>query len=113
MRARRKDANQSELVAVYRANGISVVVLAEESLDLLVGCRGVSDLVEVKDGAKSASRQKLTPAETELHATWRGAPIRIVTSTDDVLRHVADLHRRAEWQANGRLACDIPRVNLR
>ena len=40
--------------------------------DLLVGYRGVNYLLEVKDGEKPKSAQKLTPDEDAWHFMWMG-----------------------------------------
>lgn len=95
MRRQRSDANQTAVVARYRQHGVSVLVVSQgASVDLVVGFRGVDQLVEVKDGAKPPSERKLTEAETKLHQTWRGKAIRIVESLEDVDRHVAELTGR-------------------
>jgi hypothetical protein len=81
------DANQAEIVKALRQAGRSVVVLAKVGNgvpDLLVGWLGICTLLEVKDGAKPPSAQKLTPAEAEFHRTWRG-PVHIVRSVDEAL----------------------------
>ncbi len=89
MRKRAKvDANHGEIVQVLRGIGASVVSLAAVGHgvpDLCVGYRGVTYLLEVKDGAKVASRQQLTPDEVEWHDTWRGH-VAIVRNADDALR---------------------------
>ena len=54
--------------------------------DLLVGSGGRDIwLVEVKDGAKSPSRQQLTPDEFAWHQAWRGRPVLIVRSLTDAV----------------------------
>ncbi len=95
MRRQRSDANQTAIVARYRAHGVSVLVVSQHaSVDAVVGFRGVDQLVEIKRGDLPASRRKLTADETKLHQTWRGRAIRIVESLDDVDRHVAELTGR-------------------
>lgn len=69
--ALRKDANQGELVAALERIGCSVYVMHAPS-DLLVGFRGRNVLLEVKDGDKPPSAQKLTPAQVLFRANWRG-----------------------------------------
>ena len=49
--------------------------------DLLVGIRGVTHLVEVKDGAKPPSRRTFTPEQRRWIARWQGSPV--VVLTDD------------------------------
>ncbi len=40
--------------------------------DIVVGFRGNTFLLEVKDGAKPLSQRKLTTDETAFHMSWRG-----------------------------------------
>lgn len=90
MRAAKVDDNQPAIVKALRAVGCSVQSLASIGKgcpDLLVGYRGVNYLIEVKDGAKCPSKQKLTPDEIDWHTTWRGN-VHIVNSTDAALKIV-------------------------
>ena len=72
----RTDANQSEIVGFLRAiPGVSVVSLADVGggvPDLLIGHRGKNFLFELKDPDKQPSRRKLTKAQKDFHAFWRG-----------------------------------------
>ena len=75
MRAAKVDANQAEIVAALRAIGCSVALLHKVGCgvpDLLVGFRGKNILVEVKDGNKPKSAQKLTSDQVEWHSMWKG-----------------------------------------
>jgi hypothetical protein len=85
MRTRGKvDANQPELVRYLRALGMSVTVTSAVGSgfpDLAVGFRGVTVLVEVKDGAKNASAQVLTAAQREWFGGWAGCAV--VASTKE------------------------------
>ena len=84
-RAHRLDANQDVIVNVLCAEpDVSVFSLAGVAAgcpDLLVGIRGVTHLVEIKDGSKSPSRRRFTPEQRRWIARWRGAPV--VVLTDD------------------------------
>ena len=83
--ARRTDANHREIVETFRALNASVVSLSSVGAgvpDLLVAYCGETILVEVKDGAKTASQRKLTPAQVKFHKEWGGV-IAVVTSHDD------------------------------
>ncbi len=95
MRRRAKvDANQAAIVAALREVGASVQSLASLGAgvpDLLVCYHGVLTLMEIKDGAKSASRRRLTPVEAAWHAQWRG-PVSIVTGIDEALTIVGVPH---------------------
>lgn len=100
-RAARVDANQSAIIKRYESYpGISVADTSRAGdgfPDLVVGCLDViTDLVEVKDGAKIPSQRKLTPAQMKFKAEWRGTWV-LVESEDDVDEHVRGMMRRAAW----------------
>lgn len=84
--AARIDDNQRAIVAALRAAGAlvcSMAALGKGVPDLLV-CKGRRVLiVEVKNGAKSPSRQKLTQAQKDWHAL--GWPVTVVNSVDEAL----------------------------
>ena len=87
----RTDANQKRVVQDLRKSGVSVLSLADIGggcPDLLVCCAGKLRLFEVKDGAKSKSRRKLTPDQVEFHKVW---PVTVVTSSEDALRAIGVL----------------------
>jgi hypothetical protein len=75
MRAARVDRNQREIVAGLKKIGASVLLLhtvGQGCPDVLVGFRGRNVLLEIKDGGKIASAQKLTDAQQLFVASWRG-----------------------------------------
>lgn len=75
MRAAKIDANQNEIVAALRKIGCSVQILSSVGRgcpDILAGFRGKNFLIEIKDGSKPPSGQKLTPDQVEWHANWNG-----------------------------------------
>lgn len=75
MRAAKVDNNQAEIVKALRKIGASVQPLHTVGggvPDLLVGMAGRNVLLEVKDGAKVPSAQKLTPDQVGWHRDWRG-----------------------------------------
>ena len=85
-RAARTDANQEAIVKALRSVGASVQSLAALGAgtpDLVVGLRGVNYLLEVKIDEKA----KLTPAQVEWHARWKGKAARVWT-VDMALRAV-------------------------
>ena len=91
MRAAKSDANQSAVVAALRAVGCSVSSLhrvGDGVPDLLVGFRGVTLLLEVKDGTKRPSARRLTPDQREWHASWRGGTVAVVDGVEAALRVV-------------------------
>lgn len=85
--ARRVDDNQSDIVKALRACGavVRVVTQGDGIPDLLVGYRGYTILIEVKDGSKSPSHRKLTEAEQEFFDKWTGGMLVIVNSVEEAL----------------------------
>lgn len=89
-RAAKVDANQEQVVSALRAAGAAVQSLAAIGKgvpDLLVSFRGNLFLLEVKDGAKVPSAQKLTDAQVKWHQAW-GALVEVVNSPEQALRAV-------------------------
>ena len=89
MKAAKVDANHSEIVAALRKAGAEVQSLAtigQGCPDLLVAHRGVWHVMEVKDGSKPPSAQKLTPDEVSWHGRfgWH-ATVWTVRSVDEAL----------------------------
>lgn len=87
-RAARTDANHTEIVEALRSHGATVLSLAAVGKgcpDLMAGFRGRTLLLEVKDGSKAPSAQKLTADQLTFHANWRGGQIHVVRNVDDAL----------------------------
>lgn len=100
MRVRRVDANQPEVVKFLRSKGWFVTflhTLGKGVPDLMVSRRmhGVPFccLVEIKDGAKPPSKQKLTKDETSFAEAYTG-PLVVALSGED-----AELKLWSEWRA--------------
>ena len=91
--ARHKDGNHKQVVDAFRACGASVEAIESGKAgcpDLLVGMFGVTELVEVKDGAAREKRQReLRDTQVAWHRSWRGKPVKVITSVDDALALVA------------------------
>lgn len=91
-RAKRVDANQTDIVEALRRHGISVMII-NGAVDIIAGgdcgcCSGanrITELIEVKDGSKSPSQRKLTKDEAKLHKEWKGQAIRIVNNPFEAL----------------------------
>ena len=90
-RAARRDMNEDQIVSALRACGAYVKKVNDGgTYDLLVGYTGTSGrfytlLLEVKDGRRPPSEQKLTPAEEKFHREWPGDNLHIVNSVDSAL----------------------------
>ena len=89
---KKADSNQVQIVKDLRKLGFSVAVLSQVGKgvpDLLIGTttlRGRQNiLVELKDGAKFKSQQKLTKDEIEWHGKWRGQ-VAICNSLEQILK---------------------------
>lgn len=75
MPIKRTDANQKEIVEKLRSLGFSVWsthVIGKGFPDLVVGKYAMNFLIEVKDGAKPPSSQRLTEDELVFHRSWKG-----------------------------------------
>lgn len=93
MTHKRIDANQKEITSLFRQLGATVLVTSElgrGAPDLIIGFRGRNIMVEVKDGKKPLSHQKLTHDEMEFHQFWRG-DIRIIRCEADVISLVNEI----------------------
>jgi hypothetical protein len=92
MTFKRVDKNQNEVVRAFRASNFSVAItsmLGHGFPDLVIGAnlgalRGkYTALVEIKDGSKPLSAQKLTPDEVKFKENWSGN-YHIIRSVADV-----------------------------
>jgi len=86
------DANQPEIVDELRKMGCLVHCTHQAGAgfpDLVVGFRGKLFLLEVKDGAKVPSAQKLTPDQEVFHAKWAGY-VKVVNSIESAIGAVND-----------------------
>jgi hypothetical protein len=89
-RAAKVDANHSEIVAALRKIGATVTstaAIGKGFPDLAVGWRGMTLLLEIKDGAKPPSARQLTDDERKWHGEWRGHAD-VVESVEQALRAV-------------------------
>ena len=80
------DDNQAEIVKAFRKAGASVkhVHSVKGFVDIVVGYCGCTELVEIKDGTKSPSKQKLTKDEQEFWDSWKGRSPVIVKGIGDI-----------------------------
>lgn len=91
---RKVDANQPEIVAALRKAGCTVEHLhavGKGCPDLLCAIDGACFLIEVKDGAKPPSAQKLTPDQITWHAGWK-AQVHVVNSVEGAVL-VAEMYK--------------------
>ncbi len=64
---------------------VRVVTQGDGLPDLLVGYRGYTILMEVKDGRKPPSARKLTEEEEKFFQNWKGGMLAIVNSVQEAL----------------------------
>ena len=94
-RAARTDANQTQVIIALRAAGATVQSLSavgDGVPDLLVGYKGVTYLLEVKDGDKVPSKRMLTPDQIEWHERWLGGTLAVVEHPDAALRLIGAIN---------------------
>jgi hypothetical protein len=82
-RAARVDANQSEIVSALRAAGAYVWIIGLP-VDLLVGYKGHTFLVEVKNGP----RKRLTALQQDFFYNWSGSTLARIDGPEAALRMI-------------------------
>lgn len=91
-RAARIDANQNQIVAALRRVGATVLITStlKNAFDILVGYDRKLYIVEIKDGDKPKSSQRLTEGEIKCKTAFEsvGVKYNVVTSVDDALRMI-------------------------
>jgi Holliday junction resolvase len=87
IRAARIDRNQPEIVAAFRKLGWSVLIISQlkNCCDVIVSKNMITIAIEIKDGEKPLSKQKLTEGEVKFMESWQGR-YEIVRSVDDVVK---------------------------
>jgi Holliday junction resolvase len=85
--ANRIDANQNQIVDALRKVGAVVRIISQGDgiPDLLVGYKGYTILMEVKDGDKVPSARKLTEAEQKFFDDWRGGMLVVINSVEEAI----------------------------
>lgn len=94
-RAAKIDANHDQIVSVARAYGATVQSLAAVGRgcpDLLIGYRGHTLLVEVKDGTKPPSARQLTNQQLDWHANWKGGTVAIIKDIEGLEHLLRTIH---------------------
>ncbi len=97
--AKSRDINEPQIVQALRAVGASVTQL-DKPVDLLVGYRGRTYLMEVKQPGerkrKGGHRYTLTPDQKDFYATWKGGDLMTVRTTDQALACIGITNRGVE-----------------
>lgn len=89
-RAARTDRNQAEIVQALRQVGATVTpthTVGGGFPDVVCGYRGLTYALEIKDGTKPPSAQKLTAEEERWHDEWRGQKA-VVRSVKEALEAI-------------------------
>lgn len=83
----RKDSNHKYIVDGLRKFGASVLDISQlkNCFDILVGYKGETHLMEIKDGSKPPSQRKLTEGEEKFMNEWKGSKYNIILSLDDAI----------------------------
>lgn len=81
--AKRVDANQTQIISALRAAGAYVYIIGLP-VDLLVGYKNHTFLVEVKDG----SRKRLTPLQEDFFLNWMGGTLARIDDAESALRMI-------------------------
>lgn len=82
-----KDANQKAIVDGLRACGLAVYEL-NDVIDLIVSDPAEMWLVEIKN---KAGRNRLEKSQKEFLASWRGKPVIIGRTLEEILRAMGKL----------------------
>ena len=82
-RAARVDANQEQIVSALRAAGAYVWIIGLP-VDLLVGFRGHTFLVEIK----STSKKRFTGLQADFFDNWSGNTLARIDSPEAALRMI-------------------------
>jgi hypothetical protein len=81
--AARVDANQTQIVSALRAAGAFVWIIGLP-VDLLVGYKGHTFLVEIKNGSK----KRLTKLQADFFENWSGSTLARIDSPEAAIRMI-------------------------
>ena len=86
IRAARVDRNQPEIVKLFRKLGWYVLIISQlkNCCDIIVSKNGRTIAIEIKDGEKTPSQQKLSAGELKFKDEWQGEYM-LINCVDDVL----------------------------
>jgi len=86
-RAAKVDANQPEIVKAFRDLGWYVLIISQlkNCCDIIVSKKGRTIAIEIKDGSKPPSAQKLSDGELKFKSEWLGE-YALVNCIGDVIK---------------------------
>lgn len=85
------DRNQRAIMDALRAIGATVLHLPATAAglpDLLVGFRGRTLLLEVKNPATRYGRAGMAASQRQFAQTWNGAPVYVVTTPSEAMQAI-------------------------
>ncbi len=88
----KRDTNEAAIFRIIRAHGFTIYPI-DKPADALCGFRGVTFLVEIKNGRKAP----LTDAQKKFLKTWEGQHV-ILCSEDEAIRWCQDIRARYSWK---------------
>lgn len=94
----KKDANHNEIVSAFEELGASVIdtsAMGGGFPDLIIGCCGVTVLVEIKNLKTSYGRQGLNKNQAKWKEQWTGGAYAVVSSVD-MVKTIVQTIRTAE-----------------
>lgn len=97
----RRDVNHNLIVRIFESLGAGWLETSAVAgaLDGIVGCCGIDQRVEIKDGDKPASERTLTTPESEVFDTWPGRRPVVVETAEDAIELIYTLRRESIEQA--------------
>jgi len=101
----KRDANEPEIFGTLRAHGIQVVP-TNKPFDAILGFRGLTMLLEVKNGPKAP----LTVAQAEFMAQWRGSPVVVLDSQPQAMAWAKQLRELVPHHIDPQGIYEIPLV---
>ena len=89
---KRVDDNQKKIVYALREFGTvqSLADIGKGCPDILFGINNNNYLIEIKDGSKFKSQQKLTNDQEKWHYYWQGQ-VEVISSVEEALQFVSDI----------------------
>lgn len=93
-RAAKRDASEPEIVSALRQCGFSVYRL-HQPVDLVVGFRGRTFLVECKSGTKGYAKG-LNDNQQKFADEWRGSDVVVLSSAQDAIDWAVEVARSTE-----------------
>jgi len=98
-RRSRKDNNHEALASLFRQMGCSAIDMIDTGIpgwpDLCIGLFGKTHNVEIKNPDTAYGRSGLNSNQTAFARDWKGEPIEIVSTPDEVIALVR------KWRTTG------------